>query len=191
MGCCDIILALLKELPVIGGVIGGCIALYKWRYDVRMKRIERFYELVNSIREKPNLTEMIYLLDDDSKKWYSVDFSDTDERAPWLDELLLHYCHVLNLRNNGFIDVSGFRSLAYEIDRSLCNKQLQDYLFNLRMYAKKKGQEFGGKKLSFPFETLVRYGLNSGYLSKRVFEEDYPESWMNDYYIQWIKDENV
>lgn len=138
MECCDIFLALLKELPVIGGVVGGGIALYKWRYDVRMKRIERFHELVKFIREKKHLTEMVYLLDDDSK-----------------------------------------------------NKQLQDYLFNLRMYSKKKSQEHGGKTLSFPFDTLVRYGLKNGYLSRRSFEEDYPESWMNDYYAQWIMDENV
>lgn len=131
------------------------------------------------------------MLDDDTKKWCNEYFSDTDVRGPWLDELLLHYCHVLNLRNKGFVESKVFASLAYEIDRCLCNKQLQDYLYNLMMYTKNKNQRDGGKSLSFSFGTLVKYGLKKGFLSKSAFSKRYEiQPWMHRFYEIWLNDEN-
>ena len=57
------------------------------------------------------------------------------------------------------LNKNQFLVIQYQVDRTLCNSQVQAYLFNLYHWSKRTG-------IPMPFSYLVKYGLREGYLRK-------------------------
>ena len=101
--------------------------LYKWRSDVADKRSLKFRELTMEIRKDEKVSEIIYMLDDDTFQWFSEDAVDNLQKAAF-DKLLFHFCYVIYLYRHHFVKKDEFNTLSYEIERALLNPQMQDYL---------------------------------------------------------------
>ena len=179
---------LLSWLTFCVSIIGGFFALYKWRKDISINRTLQFRELLNSIRTDSDMCHAIYKLDDDTKEWFSRDFPDSVE-AVSIDKLLFHFCYVIYLSEN-YIGKMELRPLTYEIERTLHNPQLQDYLYNLQKYSEEKG-------LTNPFDSLVQYGLK-----KKILDFQFDDKKKNVvrreknlkfhfYYKEWLNEEKL
>lgn len=175
----------LREwLELLGLAVGGIVAFVKWRKDVGLKRSLLFQELVSRNRFDKEMRSFIYILDDDEKEWYKEDLVGS-EMGEVLDKVLFHFCYEIYLRNNRYIGKEEFQPLSYEINRALVNLQMQDYLFNLQMYAK-------GKGIESPYKYLIKYGvkkklLNPAFFSKKC-DGNVPR--FHSYYKEWLSAEN-
>lgn len=173
-------------LPFLATLVGGIFALYKWRSDVADKRSLKFRELTMEIRKDEKVSEIIYMLDDDTFQWFSEDAVDNLQKAAF-DKLLFHFCYVIYLYRHHFVKKDEFNTLSYEIERALLNPQMQDYLYNLMMYARAKG-------LRNPYAYLVEYGveqnlLDSRFSEKGVATERHPQFNFHCYYEKWLAEE--
>ena len=152
--------ALKFLIPIVGA---GVWAIWKWRTYVGFKRSMLFQELVSRNRFDKEMRSFIYILDDDEKEWYKEDLVGS-EMGEVLDKVLFHFCYEIYLRNNRYIGKEEFQPLSYEINRALVNPQMQDYLFNLQMYAK-------GKGIESPYKYLVKYGVKNKLLNPAFFSD--------------------
>lgn len=174
-------------LPFLATVIGGIFALYKWRSDVAVRRSLKFRELTTEIRKDEDVKAVVYMLDDDTCQWFSEDAVDSPQKAAF-DKLLFHFCYVIYLYRKHFVKKSEFNTLSYEIERTLLNPQMQDYLYNMMMYAKAKG-------LRNPYGYLVEYGVERRLLDHRFAEkgsarEHRVELKFHHYYEKWLAEED-
>lgn len=175
-------------LKILVAAIGGAFALYKWRKDNAAKRSMKFRELIDNFQSDKNVKQLIYILDDDEKIWFLEEFVGDPNVAPVLDKLLFRICYVIYLyKKQKFIAKDEFLTLSYMIDRPLQNPQLQDYLYNLKMYAEYKG-------IQHPYKYLVDYGLEQGYLDDRFKASkqdkvDCKKIKYHEYYKNWLKKE--
>lgn len=181
-------------LKIVFAVIGGAFALWKWRADVKAKRSLEFHQLIKDVQNDKNIKKLLYTFDDDTKSWFLEDIVGDDIFAPILDKLLFHFCYVIYLKKNKIITKGEFSTLSYEIDRSLQNPQLQDYLYNLKMYSEERG-------LQHPYKYLVDYGIDKKILDD-VFAGDHKKTkekqdWLkkplrfHEYYKRWLNDEKI
>lgn len=181
--CCRLALEWLKLILV---VFAGFWAYYKWRGDANLKRSMRFQELAYRNRVDTDMLTAIYLLDDATNEWFNKDFvGSANEKV--VDKLLFHFCYEVYLFNHHIIEKEEFHPISYEINRALINPQLQDYLFNLQMYAKEKGIES-------PYKYLVKYGLKRGLLDSAFFfgkNEKNASPKFSLFYKDWLEEECV
>lgn len=180
---------LLGWLTFAATIVGGVFALWRWRHDVSVKRLIELQKSLSIIRQDDEMKLAIYKLDNYSVKWFNCGFPDSKEAAP-IDKLLFHFCSVLYSQKE-FIGINEFGALSYEIENVLLNPQVQDYLYNLQMYSKKKG-------LKNPFKVLISYGLDRELLDAQFFEimGRFPKTYKKDnpftfhkYYADWLKEE--
>lgn len=175
----------LREwLELVGLAIGGIVAFWKWRKDVGLKRSLRFQELVSRNRFDKEMHSFIYILDDDEKEWYKEKFVGS-KKGEVIDKVLFHFCYEIYLHKHRYIGKEEFQPLSYEINRALVNPQMQDYLFNLQMYAK-------GKGIESPYKYLVKYGVKNKLLNPTVFSDkcDGNVPRFHSYYKKWLEAEN-
>lgn len=162
-------------------------AYWKWRNEVNLRRSIRFQELVSKNRIDQEMRAEIYKLDDDTNKWLDKDFYGSDEEKI-LDKVLFYFSYEIYLYNHSYIKKEEFQLVSYEINRALINPQLQEYLFNLQMYAKCKG-------IQSPYKYLIKYGLRRGLLdtsfSFRFMTSMKKGSKFQSYYGEWLKDERL
>lgn len=181
-------------LTITFAVIGGAFALWKWRADVKAKRSLEFHRLIKDVQNDKNIKKLLYTFDDDTKIWFLEDIVGDEIVAPVLDKLLFHFCYVIYLEKNKIITKDEFSTLSYEIDRSLQNPQLQDYLYNLKMYSE-------GRGLQHPYKYLVDYGIEKKILDD-VFVGHFKTTkknldWLkkplrfHEYYKRWLNDEKI
>ena len=176
-----------EALAVIGG---GVFALCRWRRDVKAKRSLEFRQLIKDIQNDKDVKKLLYTFDDDTKLWFLEEFVGDSAVAPVLDKLLFHFSYVVYLRKKKIITKDEFATLSYEIDRLLQNPQLQDYLYNLKMYSEKRG-------LQHPYKYLVDYGIDKKILYKDSFASNHKKTkeeldWLkepltfHDYFTRWV-----
>ena len=175
-------------------VIGGAFALWRWRADVKAKRSLEFHQLIKDVQNDKNIKKMLYTFDDDTKIWFLEDVVGDDFIAPVLDKLLFHFSYVIYLKKNKIITKDEFSTLSYEIDRSLQNPQLQDYLYNLKKYSEERG-------LQHPYKYLVDYGIDKKILddvfAKHIAKTKKELNWLkkplgfHEYYKRWLNAEKI
>lgn len=179
-GTIQVLASLIMALSALG-------AFWKWRNDVNFRRSTHFQELVSENRINPEMRSEIYILDDDEKKWLNEEFYGSDKEKN-LDKVLLYFCYEVYLYNHGYIKKEEFQPISYELNRALINPQLQEYLFNLQMYAK-------GKGMQSPYKYLVKYGLRNGLLdssfSYRFSTLMKKELKFRSYYKEWLEKERA
>ena len=177
----------IKYLALIVTILSGLFAFWKWRKDVGLKRSTKFQELVSKNRVDSEMLPWIYKLDDDEQKWLNENFFGSPAGTV-LDKVLFHFCYEIYLYNHRYIKKEEFQPLSYEINRALLNPQLQEYLFNLQMYAK-------GKGIESPYKYLVKYGLKNGLLDssflKGCCETNEKVSKFHPYYKEWLTKERI
>lgn len=187
---CDLLKSeiLIRWVEIFAVVAGGGFALYRWHSDAMAKRSVQFRKLIDDFQSDENVKELLYILDDDEKKWFSEELVGDSNKGPVLDKLLFQMCYVIYLyKKRKFITKDEFLTLSYMIDRPLLNPQLQDYLYNLKMYAE-------GKGLQHPYKYLVDYGVEMCYLDARFKETKSLKKnrsllRYNEYYKKWLSDE--
>lgn len=189
----DEILSFVRDnaalVKIVVAAIGGAFAFWKWRADVSAKRSIQFRKLIDDFQNDEKVKQLLYTLDDDEIEWFSNEFVGDADKGPVLDKLLFQICYVIYLyKKCKFITKDEFLTLSYMVDRPLLNPQLQDYLYNLKMYAE-------GKGLQHPFKYLVDYGVENGFLDESMFEETKPLKKKkamlkyNELYKEWLASE--
>ena len=163
---CDLLKGdfLIKWIEILAIMAGGAFALYRWRSNALVKRSLEFHQLIKEIQNDKDVKKLLYTFDDDTKLWFLEEFVGDSAVAPVLDKLLFHFSYVVYLRKKKIITKDEFATLSYEIDRSLQNPQLQDYLYNLKMYSEKRGLQHPYKtptEQPFPVCTVLRIGWMS------------------------------
>ena len=176
----------LEWLKLILAVFAGFWAYYKWRGDADLKRSMQFQALTYRNRVDSDMLQAIYLLDDTTNDWFNKDFVGSDKEKI-VDKLLFYFCYEVYLFNHHVIEKEEFQPVSYEINRALINPQLQDYLFNLQMYAK-------GKGIESPYKYLLKYGLKRGLLDSAFFSGKNGKnasSKFSLFYIEWLEEETI
>ena len=192
---CDLLKSdfLIKWIEILAIMAGGAFALYRWRSNALVKRSLKFHQLIKEIQNDKDVKKLLYTFDDDTKLWFLEEFVGDSAVAPALDKLLFHFSYVVYLRKKKIITKDEFATLSYEIDRSLQNPQLQDYLYNLKKYSEKRG-------LQHPYMYLVDYGIDKKILNKDSFASNYKKTkeeldWLkepltfHDYFTRWVNAE--
>lgn len=183
-------------ITAVVAVFGGCHAYSKWNQNRKFARVEKFREIVDRIRSKEKLVDVLYMMDDECVEWYGPKFSGKDKNGcgRYLDEFLYHISYVLYLYNEEFIDNNVFSTLAYDVERVLSNFQLQEYFYNLKMYALSRG-------VTFPYQLLVDYGLKKKILDENIFGNEVMErnaalakvekNKYRIFYDKWLQEEKI
>lgn len=139
----------ISLLTFIGVVVGGIFALIQWRKGTALKRAEYIKELTEKIRTDEDIFKTIYIFDY-GVQWYSSKFHQGGDIERQVDRTLAYFSYILYLRNEKLISKKEFSFFSYDIERILCNNQLQDYFYNLFHFAKKQG-------IPFSFDILLNY----------------------------------
>ena len=177
-------------IKIVFIVVGGVFAFWKWRKDVKTKRSLEFHQLIKDIQNDKDVKKLIYMFDDDTKFWFLEEYVGDGSVAPILDKLLFHFSYVIYSKEKKIITKDEFATLSYEIDRSLQNPQLQDYLYNLKEYSEARG-------LQHPYKYLVDYGINKKILNKEIFASNSKKTkdelnWLKEplhfhnYFTYWV-----
>ena len=176
---CDLLKSetLIKWVEALAVIGGGAFAFCKWRRDIKAKRSLEFHQLIKDVQNDRDIKKLIYTFDDDTKLWFLEEFVGDCTIAPILDKLLFHFSYVIYLKKKKIITKDEFATLSYEIDRSLQNPQLQDYLYNLKEYSE-------GRGLQHPYKYLVDYGIDKKILNKKIFASN-PKKSKDE--LNWLK----
>ena len=156
----------ISLLTFIGVVVGGIFALIQWRKSTALKRAEYIKELTEKIRTDKDIFETIYMFDYGAQ-WYNAKFHQGGDIERTVDRTLAYFSYILYLKNEKLISKKEFLFFRYDIERILCNSQLQDYFYNLFHFANTQGVQFS-------FGILLDYAKEHKFIDN---EFDNPEAY--------------
>lgn len=149
---------ILSSLSSVAIIISAFFAIYQWRKTKKLNGVKYLQQLREKLYDDKEISEVIYMFDY-NEKWYSIEFHETKEMQTKVDRTLSVLEHASYLKMKKHIDKNQFLVIRYQVDRTLCNSQVQAYLFNLYHWSKRTN-------IPMPFSYLVKYGLHEGYIRK-------------------------
>ncbi len=135
--------------------------LYLLWSNYREKRLTTLSARWKMLRS-PTGVKACYRIDYE-ENWYDQAFHGSPEETE-MDEYLTSLAFVCFLKKRGDIGENEMNVFSYELDRTLKNPQVIDYLYNLHHYSKASG----GKS---PFDALEAYARTNGYLATNIFDD--------------------
>ena len=114
---------------VIGGTVGGAIALYQWGKQIRIRRTEFVYQVMKDLRLDAEIIEISHRIAYGEFQ-YDESFKSNHELEIQIDKLLgvLNYhCYLLKSRA---IAKQDFNVFKYQIIWTLSDKDVQAYIKN-------------------------------------------------------------
>jgi hypothetical protein len=148
-------------VTMIVAIIGLIFSCYQWWKKVQLERAERLSKLITLLRNDVRQLSILYKIDY-GESWYDESFHKSELEGE-LDRFLSFYEYILYLRMNCIISEKEFRFFEYDIMRIVKNSDLRSYLFNLYQFCR-------DNKLTFPYQNVVDYGMQNGYIQQSFFE---------------------
>ena len=87
----------------------------------------------------------------------------------------LKFNYICYLHHNKLLTHNEFKTFEYLLTRSLSNRHLQDYLYNLYRFSEKVKEE--GSTNIFLYADLLEYGFGKGLFSRAAFSD--PKAWLD------------
>lgn len=158
---------IIALIALIFGAIGGCFAYLKWRKQTRVRYSEFVRDLIKSMRSDLENRETFYLIEYGNFKYSKAFHESEDEKK--IDKLLTDYNYFCYLYMKSVIKKDEFGYVKYQIYRTLSNKHIQNYLFNIFHFSYLTQKE---KDDTFSFTYLLRYGVREGIINENIYESN-------------------
>lgn len=162
----------ISDIISIGSLIivaiEGVVALCQWKKNLLFTRAKYINELTEKIRTDDAIKNTIYLFDYDDD-WYTGDFHEGKHELE-IDKTLSVLSYICYLYDCKAITSKEFKFFQYEVERTLANTGVKDYLYNLYHFSHENNT-------STTFYYLVHYGEKHGLLDKVFFDK---EAWMKN-----------
>lgn len=152
---------IIATITVFLVIIGGAFTYYQYHQSFLLKRADYINELTEHIRTDSDIKEIVYMFDY-SKKWYNASFHGSGGLENQVDKTLSYFSYICYLKSRRIIGKREWVFFEYEVERILCNCQVQDYLYNLYHFSNKIG-------VPITFQCLYEFGKKKRYFSKDFF----------------------
>ena len=153
------IMAVLTFLTVI---IGGIFALHKWNMNIKLKRADYIYSLLNDLRT--NERNAFYLFEYD-EEWYNLQFHKGGDMEKKVDYTLSFFSYICYLKQHNILSDKEFDCFRYELERVLTNEQFKSYFYNIYHFSTKLN-----KPISFIH--LFTYAKDNGYFDDEFWSNN-------------------
>jgi len=138
-------------VTVIGGGLGGSFVLFQWRKQIRVRRTEFVYQIMQDLRKDDEITKTQYMIEY-GEFVYKDHFDDNTDLETKIDRFLSVLNYICYLMKSRAIGKQDFGIFKYEITWVLKNKHVQAYLWNLHHWSK-------SNQSPCSFQFLIDYGL--------------------------------
>lgn len=166
---------LFSLVTLFFAVAGGIFALVKWNKDTLLQRSEKVNELLERIRSDKDMTRCIHLFDYETA-WYDGKFhGGAIEKS--VDRTLSYLSYICYLREERILKKKEFDFFRYELVRTVSNRDVQDYLYNVYHFSK-----FNNSPMTF--EYLYRFAQKEGFLDKQFLNPS-PDGKKYHKYLEW------
>lgn len=153
------IATVVSIIVAITGVIFGFL-----QYRLRKKEAQNsIVSTLNETRRKDDEILSFFRKIDYGEHWYGYEFHNSPQENI-ADRMLLFYEDVLRYRDEGSLKKHDFESFKYQIYKIVKNKDAQCYFFNLYHHSMSNNSQF-------PFQRLLDYGIDNGWIDKQEFED--------------------
>ena len=135
----------LKSIGCIAAVVTATAAILQWRRSLLIKRAEFVDMIFKRFSADENIRKMFYFLE------YHQDWdvgalfharAREEKHNEWIDVGLLYFSYVCHLRDMGILREKDFVLFRYVICRTMANRCIQNYLYNLYHFAKTNQLQF-------------------------------------------------
>lgn len=138
---------------VIGFISVVFVGIQIWQ-KFRMDHSKQVLDMLNKTRSEQDMAELLYQLDYNKFHYDAYFHGSQTERL--VDNVLHYYEYILYLRDINIINKKEFQFFEYDIQRIVCNQDMQSYFFTLYHFVK--------NKLSFKYQRLLKYGRKNGWI---------------------------
>lgn len=157
-------------IPLIGllvAVVGTTIALVELCRANKTRRAEFVHRIWSDIVYNKDMIEILYKIDYGGFK-YDDSFHNSDDESR-VDAVLttLSYICYLNLKTKA-LRKADLKCFEYYLTRTLTNRNIQAYLFNLYHFTRKC-------QATCSYQYLIEYGLRKGLISKTFLSSESPD----------------
>ncbi len=156
---------IIKVVTCIVIIVSCGVAVVQLRNTVRLKYSEYLEKLIEKFRTDKRITKAHYLIEYDIQ-WYDIDFHNGSKYEPQIDRMLTYLSYLLYLKKFRVIDLDGWRFFQYNLERTVGNRQIQAYLFNLYHFSNRFGTYF-------PYSLILEYGKKNRFITE---DFDSPEN---------------
>lgn len=150
-----VVLAIVAVISLIFGI-----------YQNRMRTKESQSEIVTTLLDKfrkDSSMQSFFQKIDYGKPWYGPQFLNSSIESI-ADNTFSYFENVLLNKEKGVLKEDDFTFFKYYIDRIVRNGDTQTYFFNLYHFTQRVNQ-------TFPYQRLVNYAKNNGFLDVDEFEK--------------------
>ena|GEM_PF-5487275 len=158
---------LIPLIPAITAVVIAYLAYKQWKRSLSLQQAEYINNLINKRREDSTINDTLYLFyhEENHPRWYD---SKPPRNVADVDKTLSYISYILYLRSKKIIEEEEFNLFKYAIHKTLKNKQVVDYLYDLYHNS---AELFGEENATIGFIPLFDYGKKESLLGK-IFDLD-------------------
>jgi hypothetical protein len=162
----DTYLSLISLLVLVAG---GIVALMQWKAEIKTRRSEFIYQIINHLRFDEQTVQTMYTIDYGVIQ-YDENFhhggSHLEHSVDKLLSCLDYICYLGSTRN---ISKKEFKIFRYEISRTCACQPIQSYLWNLYHFSKRN-------KTECSFQNLIDSGITDD-----IFPDNFTKNDQNLY----------
>lgn len=137
------------------------VGIQLWQ-KYRMDHSQQVLDMLNKTRSERSIAELLYQLD--YNKFHYDSYFHGSQTEQLVDNVLHYYEYILYLRDRSILNKKEFQFFEYDIQRIVCNHDMQSYFFTLYHFVK--------NKLSFKYQRLLKYGRKNGWIDEDFDNED-------------------
>ena len=147
---------------VIGFISVVFVGIQIWQ-KFRMDHSKQVLDMLNKTLSERDMAELLYQLDYNKFHYDAYFHGSQTERL--VDNVLHYYEYILYLRDINIINKKEFQFFEYDIQRIVCNHDMQSYFFTLYHFVKHGD-------LSFKYQRLLKYGKEHGWIDDDFFNKN-------------------
>lgn len=166
---------------IVIALVTALLAVIQYIRKNKLKKAGQLHEIVNRMWSDQDICDVIYKAEEPGFTYDALFYkSGLEYKTDKTLEYLSYFCY---LKERHLISSQEFAFLEYRIRTVLSNPGIQQYLYNLyhytrrRFYAKEGDEKLGKHYLAIkaPFYYLIKYGNQNGLLKEHFF--DMPSSY--------------
>ena len=146
---------------LVGLVSVVFVGIQLWQ-KYRMDHSKQVLDMLNKTRSERSIAELLYQLD--YNKFHYDGYFHGSQTEQLVDNVLHYYEYILYLREKNILNKKEFQFFEYDIQRIVCNHDMQSYFFTLYHFVK--------GKLSFKYQRLLKYGRKNGWVVEDFYNKN-------------------
>lgn len=169
---------LIEVLKLLLSVAGGAFALLQWRKNNQLNRTMYADSMIEKLRSDDEIRKISNYFDYEDD-WYDDGFYANKELEIKVDKTLSYYSYICYLVKMKIISKKEFSFFQYEIQRTVMNKSVQNYLYNYYHYSQNLNlanayqylMDFGNEMNAFPNDFYDKHAheRNGAFTKRLVF----------------------